>query len=68
MTKSQNQQILQRLSRGPMTALDALQECGCFRLSARIYDLRSEGHLIAAETIKINDKRVARYRLIRRAQ
>ena len=67
MLKSQNEQILQRLKAGPMTALDALEHCGCFRLSARIYDLRSEGHVIASEIIKVNDKRVAQYRLLRRS-
>ena len=46
-----------------ITPLDALKECGCFRLGARILELRNEGHDI--RTI-INDrgKRYAKYYLV----
>ena len=30
-------------SKGPITALTALSECGCLRLSARIKELRDSG-------------------------
>ena len=46
---SQTQWILDALKRGPVTAMDALDGCGCFRLAARINDLRQAGHDI--ETI-----------------
>ena len=62
---SQNQQILGLLKKGPITAMDALQKAQCFRLAARINDLRALGHNIITETIKQNGKHFARYRLIR---
>jgi hypothetical protein len=45
---SQNQQILKYLkkNRNGITPMDALKLCGCFRLSARIHDLKEEGHNI----------------------
>lgn len=68
MTKSQNQSILNALQAGPITAMDALQICGCFRLSARIYDLRQEGHNIVAQTIEHRGKKFAQYTLVRAKQ
>lgn len=62
---SQNQQILGLLKKGPITAMDALQKAQCFRLAARINDLKALGHNILTETIKENGKRFARYRLVR---
>ena len=65
MSNSQNQAILARLKRGPLTTLDALREIGSFRLAARIFELRLAGYNIVSDTIKLpNDKRVARYRLL----
>lgn len=45
---SQNQQILKylRKHRSGITPMDALKLCGCFRLSARIFDLKEAGHNI----------------------
>lgn len=41
---TQTKQILDWLESGrSITPLDALRLCGCFRLSARIYDLRKMG-------------------------
>ena len=47
-TISQNQQILKYLkkNRKGITPMDALRLCGCFRLSARIFDLKEQGHNI----------------------
>jgi hypothetical protein len=59
---SQAHVILQMLERGPVTALDALEETGCFRLAARIADLRRLGHDIRTENITTaNGKRIAKY-------
>lgn len=60
---SQTTQILDMLERGPVTAMDALQEAGCFRLAARIADLRQQGHNIKTETIVVNGKHIAQYQL-----
>jgi hypothetical protein len=64
---TQAQRILQRMREHPegITAMEALDEIGCFRLAARIYDLRAEGHQIIEETQSTpTGKHVARYRLI----
>jgi hypothetical protein len=48
--------ILQHLQSGKaLTPLQALSLCGCFRLSARIHDLRRDGHAISSKLVKIND-------------
>ena len=60
---SQTTQILDMLKRGPVTAMDALQQAGCFRLAARIADLRQQGHHIETETIEVNGKHIASYKL-----
>lgn len=48
---SQNQKILKylRTHKKGITPMDALKLCGCFRLSARIHDLKEEGHDIYRE-------------------
>ena len=47
-TLSQNQKILKylRTHKSGITPMDALKLCGCFRLSARIHDLKEDGHNI----------------------
>lgn len=61
---SQNRTILAHLLSGKaITAIEALNICGCFRLSARIYDLRRLGHRIKTSTICVNEKRIASYSL-----
>jgi hypothetical protein len=63
MMESQNKHILAMLKRGPVTPLDALSEAGCFRLAARIYDLRDAGHQINTELVTQENTRFARYSL-----
>ena len=47
-----------------ITALDAL-EIGCFRLAARISDLRADGHEITSTMERTRAaKRIARYRIV----
>ncbi len=61
---SQNEQILKALRKGrKITPLDALRNFGCFRLSARILELRQDGCPI--ETEKVNGKPYARYSLVK---
>lgn len=65
MKQTQCEWVLQRLQLGPVTAMDALDGCNCFRLAARIKDLRDAGHAI--ETIHKtlpNGKTIAVYRLL----
>ena len=63
---TQAERILEYMREHPegITPITALDEFGCFRLGARIYDLRREGHQITAETHgTATGKSVARYRL-----
>jgi hypothetical protein len=65
-TDSQNALIKGWLMNGhSLTTIEALTMFGCFRLSARIENLRSAGLPILTEMVEINDKRIARYRLER---
>ncbi len=45
---SHTMQILDHLT-SPITAMDALNDYGCFRLAARINELRMSGHNIKTE-------------------
>jgi hypothetical protein len=59
---TQNDAIKQHLLSGkPITPLDALQKYGCFRLAARIDDLRKAGLNIETLTEKRNGKQYASY-------
>jgi hypothetical protein len=63
---TQTERILQYMREHPegITALEALNDLGCFRLAARIHDLRAEGHQITEEPYSTSSaKRVSRYRL-----
>jgi hypothetical protein len=62
---SQNKQIADYLKKGKkLTTLDALTKFGCFRLAARISDLRNDGMNIATKIVKLeNNKQVAQYSL-----
>lgn len=62
-TESQNTQILTALINGrKITPIDALDWFGCFRLSARISELKSVGWKIEKETVLLSSgKRIARY-------
>lgn len=67
--ESQVQSIARLLADRPegITALDALREAGCFRLAARISDLKAQGWDISSEMVTVESgKRVARYRLMGR--
>lgn len=61
---TQTEMILAALRRGErLTPLDALRRFGCFRLAARIDDLRRAGHEIVTETRETDGKRYAVYHL-----
>ena len=61
---SQKADILQWLKREPITPAQALAHLGCFRLAARVGELRQEGHPVATEMIEVpSGKHVARYSL-----
>ena len=60
---SQNKQIADYLNKGKkLTPIDALNKFGCFRLAARIADLRNDGMNIVTNTIKLKNKtQIAQY-------
>ena len=60
---SQTTQIQKHLEKGKsLTPIDALNKFGCFRLAARIADLRNDGMNIVTNTIKLeNKKQIAQY-------
>ena len=62
---TQNQQILEYLKSGKtLTPIIALEKFGCFRLSARIFNLREEGNAIITKNITRKGKTFAEYSLI----
>ena len=60
---SQNAQIWNHLRGGPITPMMALREYNCFRLAARIFDLRNKGVAIVTDKITRNGKTYAQYRI-----
>ena len=65
MKNPQAQQILNHLQQGAkITPIDALNQFGCFRLAARIHDLKKKGWNIKTETELKNGKEYAAYSLI----
>lgn len=66
MSSSQNSAIKKYLETGAsITPIEALNQFGCFRLSARIYDLRSSGVPISRTDVKRNGKSFASYSISR---
>jgi hypothetical protein len=65
MSESQTERILGHLKAGrSLTALEALDLYGCFRLAARINDLKEEGWRIISTPFKTpGGARLARYSL-----
>ena len=66
---TQTEQIRNHLLEGKaITPLDALRDYGCFRLAARIDELRKEGLHIETVKEKRNGKSYARYILLGQAR
>jgi len=61
---SHTMQILDHLTSKPITAMEALNDYGCFRLAARINELRMSGHDIRTEIKNKDGKRYAMYHLL----
>lgn len=61
---TQCEQVLKHLrTRGTLTPIDALNEYGCFRLAARVKDLRDQGHDVVTIRESQGEKTFARYML-----
>ena len=63
---SQCDMILDYMKRGfSITPIEALNKFNCFRLGARISDLKHEGHRIHTELVSNGKKKFASYRLLK---
>ena len=66
-TDSQCSAILEHLKKGlSITPIEALSLCGCFRLAARIHDLRHKqgfDNIVTERVLTSSGKYVAQYRL-----
>lgn len=65
---SQTNLILEYLKKGnTITSWECIHKFRCTRLSARIYDLREQGHNIMSRNVTENGKRFAEYTLLKEA-
>lgn len=66
MIDSQNNRIFEHLrDGGTLTPLEALDKFGCFRLSARIKNIKDAGFNVITEMVKSGKKRFASYRMVK---
>ena len=66
---SQKADILRHLqTHGSISPMTALERFGCFRLAARVRDLRAEGHAIETKMTERNGKEFAVYRMENKEQ
>ena len=62
--ESQSGRILKHMQEGyGITPITALNNYGCFRLAAVVFNLKREGHNIRTTIIRENNKKFARYKL-----
>ena len=64
MKPSQKDLIHQHLKLEPISPLTALEKYGCFRLAARIAELRRDGLNIETKQTKNGNKTYATYQLV----
>ena len=58
---SQRSAILSHLKRGPITQLQAIKLYSCYRLAARIGELKDSGLDIRTQMVERDGKRFAKY-------
>ena len=59
---NQTEMVLDYIQKnGSITPLEALQFLGCFRLGARVWEIRSSGIPVEKEMVEENGKRYAKY-------
>ena len=62
MNRTQCERILTWLRSGQtLTAAGAMRKFGCYRLAARMYDLRNQGHAVRSKLVSRGDKRFSVY-------
>lgn len=63
---TQQEMLTKRMLRAWTTPLDALKDCGCMRLAARVLEMRQDGLTVIDKWVEVNGKRFKAYK-IRRA-
>ena len=54
---TQDERVLEYMQKfGSITTLEAFRDLGITRLSAKIYDLKKQGHVIVDEMIKVKNR------------
>lgn len=66
--KTQAQRLLEHLKVAPITPMQAWVQLGIYRLGARVFDLKKQGHSISTTLVDVQNQfgetcRVAQYRL-----
>ena len=61
---SQNAQLKALLKKQWVTPQTALRHCGCFRLAARVHDLRMQGINVVDRWVERDDTRFKAYKII----
>jgi hypothetical protein len=61
---TQQKQVLNRLQKGWTTALDALSECGCMRLAARVAEFKQDGFHVVDKWVQVNGKKFKAYKVV----
>jgi len=66
--ETQNAMVLAHLRTAPITPMEALRNFGCFRLAARVYDLRQYGHeILTLRVVNNHGNAYAEYHLLKLA-
>ena len=66
MKKSQNEQVLDLLKKGPVTPLEVFKKVGSLCAAERVRDLRERGYNILTKRLELpNGKTVAQYHLLK---
>lgn len=70
---TQCERLLKRLQAGPIDPMEAWVELGIYRLGARVFDLREQGHIITTKIAMVKNQfgeecHVAQYRLMQSAE
>ena len=61
---SQTSQLISLMKRKWVTPQDALRYAGCFRLAARVHDMRSSGINVVDRWVERDDTRFKAYKII----
>jgi Helix-turn-helix domain len=62
---TQQEMLTKRMRRAWTTPLDALKDCGCMRLAARVLEMRQDGLTVIDKWVEVNGKRFKAYRLLK---